>query len=258
MKSPINFAYFTAGLVLILLLTFSILQWLHIPSGNFLDWIIGGITFWWLLLIVTVPWNVHFDAKEVMAEAEESDKKGIRIDDKQRQYVSQLARRSLWVAIALHLLSAIGLYGLSMAGITVVGYVGSAAALLLTILRPALRGYQYLVARLSMVRREFSYPREDVMELRGRVKKLEAAVKLIEQSIDRDNPSSWASQQEKKAIFIQNELTRLSADIQTLKADNKSEHDRLSRTAENAIAQMREDGQVLNHVREIIRFFKEA
>ncbi|CDM97121.1 MAG: hypothetical protein P5702_18090 [Limnospira sp. PMC 1291.21] len=258
MKLPFNFGFFTAGFVLLLLLTFSILQWLNIPSGSFVDWIIGGITFWWLLLIVTVPWNIHFDAKEVLAEAAESDKKGIRIEPSQRSYVHKLVSRSLGVAIALHIASAIVLLSLSWAGISVVGYIGSVAALLLTILRPSLRGYQYLVTRLSMVRREFSYPREDVVELRNRVEVVEALLEVTKKSLDPNKSNSWASQQNQKLAFCQSEITRLAADMQTLKATNQSEHERLSRTAEKAIAQITEDGKILNNVREIIRFFKEA
>jgi hypothetical protein len=46
------------GFVVLLLLAFGILQWFNIKTGNFLDWVIGGASFWWLLVIVTVPWNV--------------------------------------------------------------------------------------------------------------------------------------------------------------------------------------------------------
>ncbi len=77
MKTYMNFAGFTVCLALLLLLTFGILQWLHIPAGSFLDWVIAGACFWWLLLIVTVPWNIHFEAKEVLAEAAESKQKGV-------------------------------------------------------------------------------------------------------------------------------------------------------------------------------------
>ncbi len=63
------------GIVVLVLTAFGLLQWLHIPAGSFLDWVIGGASFWWLLVIVTVPWNVHFQAKEVLAEAAQSIEK---------------------------------------------------------------------------------------------------------------------------------------------------------------------------------------
>ena len=65
----------TISIVVVTLLAFSVLQWFHIPAGNFLDWVIGGASFWWLLVIVTVPWNVHFKAKETLFDAEQSIKK---------------------------------------------------------------------------------------------------------------------------------------------------------------------------------------
>ncbi|WP_158054511.1 hypothetical protein [Scytonema sp. HK-05] len=42
------------------------------------------------------------------------------------------------------------------------------------------------------------------------------------------------------------------------RATNLTEHERLAREARGAIAQLSTDGQFLDHVREIIRFFKTA
>ncbi|EAW37965.1 hypothetical protein [Lyngbya sp. PCC 8106] len=258
MKNSINFAGFTVGLFLLVLFCFGILQWLNIPTGNFLDWVIGGATFWWLLLIVTVPWNIHFDAKEVIAEADDSIKKEIRIDEKQLKYVQLVASRSLWVAIGLHLVSTLGLYALALAGISVVGYIGSGAALLLTVLRPSIRAYQYLAARLSMVRREFSYPREDVVELRNRFTTLEFKVEQLTNILDTNNPNSFISQQIRNWEVQTRDLENLSADLKQLKSTNKAEHQQLSREAENAISQLTTDSEILSHARELVRFFKEA
>ncbi len=229
MKNSINFAGFSVGLFLLVLFCFGILQWLNIPTGNFLDWVIGGATFWWLLLIVTVPWNIHFDAKEVLAEAEDSVKKEIRIDEKQLKYVRLVASRSLWVAIGLHLVSTVGLYALALAGISVVGYIGSGAALLLTVLRPAIRAYQYLAARLSMVRREFSYPREDVIELRSRVTTLEFKIEQLANLLDTNNPNSFISQQIRNWEVQTRDLENISADLKQLKSNNQAEYQQLAR-----------------------------
>jgi hypothetical protein len=50
-----GFLGFSSGLAALLLLVFGVLQLLHIPSGSFLDWMIGIASFWWLVVIVTVP-----------------------------------------------------------------------------------------------------------------------------------------------------------------------------------------------------------
>ncbi|MDF5708453.1 MAG: hypothetical protein PUP90_12400 [Nostoc sp. S4] len=246
------------GIVLTVLVAFGLLQWLHIPAGNFLDWVIGGASFWWLLVIVTVPWNVHFQAKEVLAEAAQSTEKGIPVDEKQVKYVTVLAKRSLWVAIALHLLSAIGLYTLAVTGISTVGYVSSGAALLLTILRPAIRAYEYLYARLAMIRQEWKYPREDIVELRDRFANLEQKVQSLEEQLNPEQPYSLPVTQERFAEETRRDLARIAANLEELRAINHTEHERLGREARNAIAQLSTDGQFLDHVREIIRFFKSA
>ncbi|MBN3878512.1 MULTISPECIES: hypothetical protein [unclassified Nostoc] len=247
-----------AGIVVVVLAAFGLLQWLHIPAGNFLDWVIGGASFWWLLVIVTVPWNVHFQAKEVLAEAAQSTEKGIPVDEKQVKYVTALAKRSLWVAIALHLFSAIGLYTLAATGISTVGYISSGAALLLTILRPAIRAYEYLYARLAMIRQEWKYPREDIFELRDRFSILEQKIQSLEDQLNPEQPYSLPATQQRFAEETRRDLARIAANLEELRATNQTEHERLGREARNAIAQLSTDGQFLDHVREIIRFFKTA
>ncbi|QKQ73860.1 hypothetical protein [Nostoc sp. TCL240-02] len=247
-----------AGIVIVVLTAFGLLQWLHIPAGNFLDWVIGGASFWWLLVIVTVPWNVHFQAKEVLAEAAQSTEKGIPVDQKQVKYVTLLAKRSLWVAIALHLFSAVGLYTLAATGISTVGYISSGAALLLTILRPAIRAYEYLYARLAMIRQEWKYPREDIFELRDRFSILEQKIQLLEDQLNPEQPYSLPATQQRFAEETRRDLARIAANFEELRATNQTEHERLAREARTAIAQLSTDGQFLDHVREIIRFFKTA
>ncbi|MBW4643071.1 MAG: hypothetical protein KME23_08770 [Goleter apudmare HA4340-LM2] len=246
------------GIVVLVLAAFGIFQWFNIPSGNFLDWIIGGASFWWLLVIVTVPWNVHFQAKEVLAEAAQSIEKRIPVDEKQLKYVRILAKRSLWVALSLHLFSTVALYTLAVTGISAVGYISSGAALLLTILRPSIRAYEYLYARLAMIRQEWKYPREDILELRNRFYALEQKVERLEEQLDPERDYSIPANQQRFSEETRRDLARIAANVEELRATNQTEHERLAREARNAIAQLSTDGQFLDHVREIIRFFKTA
>lgn len=246
------------GIVFLVLLVFAILQWLHMPTGSFLDWVIALAIFEWLLVIVTVPWNIHFEAKEVIAEAAQSVEKRIAVDPKQVQYAQMVQQRSLIVAIALHLLSAIGFYTLAATGISTIGYISSGAALLLTFLRPAIRAYQYLAVRLAMIREQVKYPREDILELRSRFVNVEETVKRLEAQLNPDDPNSWVARQQQQWQATCNDLTRIAANLEEMKATNQAEHQRLSRDAQHAIAQLTTDGQFLDHVREIIRFFKTA
>lgn len=253
-----GFISFSCGFPLFALLVFAVLQWFHIPAGNFLDWLIGAVSFWWLTIVVTVPWNIHFEAKSVLADAAESQREAITIEPQQVQYATKIAQRSLWVAILLHILSAIGLYALAATGISAIGYVSSGAALLLTALRPAIALYRYLAERLGRIRHTFRYPREDVMELRERMLHLEQQVNHFAYQLNLEHADGFAATQQRLLTALRQDLTQLAATQEHLNVSNQADHERLSREARTAIAQLSTDGEVLNHVREIIQFFKNA
>lgn len=259
-----GFLIFTSGLAVLLLITFGVLQLLHISAGSFLDWMIAIASFWWLLVIVTVPWNIHFAAKAVLVEAAESRQRQIPVDEAQVTYVEQVAQRSLGIAIALHGISALVLYGLAATGISVTGYVGAVATLLLTGLRPAIALCQFLLNRLQSIQQGIQYPREDVLELRQRFTQLEVQLQAVAYQLNLDtpeqqeHPDSWRTQQQQTLAMLRQDMTQLAVGIEDLRVINQADHERLSREARNAIAQLSTDGQFLDHAREIIRFFKSA
>ncbi|NER05995.1 MAG: hypothetical protein F6K17_27100 [Okeania sp. SIO3C4] len=124
--------------------------------------------------------------------------------------------------MALHFLSTVGLYALAITGISVVGYVSSGAALLLTVLRPAIRLYQYLVVRLSMIRREFLHPRADIIELRNRFENLEKTVENLAAQLSIENPESFRSKQQQDSEITRKELSRLAVTIEDLRNTNNN------------------------------------
>ncbi len=253
-----KFIGWLGALLLLFLAGFGLTQWLHLPYGNFIDWIIGASIFVWLIVIVTVPWNIYFQSKSVLNQATVSHDRGIAVDEQQLPYVRSLAQRSLWLALGLHLISAIVLYVLASSGIGTVGYVGAIAALLLTILRPAISGYEYIAQRLRLISQQIDYPREDIIELRQRFANLEESIKRMDAELSNENPYSWVSKYEQFADETRKDLPRLSANIEDLRATNERDHERLLRESRQAIAQLSADSQFLEQVREIIRFFKSA
>jgi hypothetical protein len=253
-----NFIGWLGALLLIFLAGFGLTQWLNLPFGNFIDWGIGASIFVWLIIIVTVPWNVYFQSKAVLNQATISKEKGINVDDNQLPYVKSLAQKSLGLALALHVISAIALYVLASSGIGTIGYVGAIAALLLTILRPAISAYEYISQRLSAIYQQIDYPREDVMELRQRFANLEESVRQINEQLSSENPYSWVTKYAQFSEETRKDLSRLGANLEDLRATNERDHERLVRESRQAIAQLSTDSQFLEHVREIIRFFKSA
>ncbi|NMG57487.1 hypothetical protein E1H12_02860 [Geitlerinema sp. P-1104] len=253
-----TFGGLTVFWLLVTLITFAVLQWIGIPAGNFLDWLVGAVSFWWLMVITTIPWNVHFKAKQVLAEAQESQEKGIAVDGEQVRYVSLIVRRSLTVAIALHGLSALTLYVLAIAGVSRIGYISSVAALLLTGLRPAIAFYQYLASRLQTIGQEVKYPREDLFSLRDRVRTLEQTVQTLSAQVNPEQPDSLIAAQRRQLESLRQDLTGLMSSHHSLEAQNTSEHERLAREAQGAIAKVNADAEFLDRARELIRFFKDA
>jgi len=246
-------------LLLIFLAGFGLTQWLNLPFGNFIDWVIGASIFVWLIIIVTVPWNLYFQSKAILNQATISQERGINIDEQQLPYVRSLAQRSLGLALGLHVISAIALYVLASSGVGTVGYVGAIAALLLTVLRPAISAYEYISQRLRSISQQIEYPREDITELRQRFANLENSLRQInDELLSKENPYSWLSKYEQFADETRKDLSRLGANIEDLRATNDREHERLVRESRQAIAQLSTDSQFLEHVREIIRFFKSA
>ena len=251
-------SFLSLGLALVLVVILGLAQWWQIPLGNLADWVVGLASFGWLLTITTVPWNIYFEAKGAIHEAALSTENGIAVDDRQIDYVRSLARWSLRLVLGLHLATALGLYWLASTGISQLGYWGSAAALLLSGLRPAIRAYQYFATRIATIQQQFKYPREDVNWLRDRLSVAETQLQQLTAQLASDDPASWAATEQRQRQALRQDLTTLSTEVSTLTAINQAEHQRLALEGRQAIAQLSADGQFLEHVREIIRFFKAA
>lgn len=249
---------FTVTWALLALLAFGGLKVLQVPTGDFLGWAIAAAIFWWLIIITTVPWNIYFSARAVLAEAEQSRQRDIQVDEQACQYVAVIQQRVLAVAIGLHGGSAIALYLLAVTDISAIGYLGSVAALLLTGLRPAISAYRYLMQRLANLGKDLKYPRQDIVTLQQEMQKLRRQQTTLAQQLDPDDDSSWAAQQQRTLTRLQNDTAQLSAAHDHLKASNDEAHQHILREARSAIAQLNEDSEFLDRVRDIIRFWKAA
>jgi hypothetical protein len=257
-KSFGAFLFGALGLSVTCLLVFGLLRWLGMPSGQLVDWVIGLATFWWLLVIVTIPWNIFFGARQVLDEAAESQRRGIAVESSQLAYARRWVRWALIIAIVLHLASAAALYALAAVGVSAIGYLASAAALLLTGLRPVVAGYAYISERLRAIGQQVRYPREDIVELRANVRSALERLDALEYAADTSKPDSAAAHAAATLHELQQRLERQRLMHEELRASNATEHNRLAREAEQAVARISADGQVLNHVRELVRFFKNA
>ncbi|WAS05811.1 hypothetical protein LQF76_02645 [Gloeomargaritales cyanobacterium VI4D9] len=229
---------------------------LGVPVTTVIAWATGAVMLSWLVLITTVPWNVYFRAREVLGELALSQEQGLAVPLEREQYARTVARRSLALALGLDLGS--GVIFLGWAQIAVVGYWGAGAALLLTGFRPTLRTYQFLIRRLGQIEQEVRYPREDVVALRGQVGDLAHQMENLRHRLDENDPTSWITTQQRQWEALRQDVQRLASQQAVVAAENQADHQRIAREAQQAIAQLSEDGRVLGQVRDLIRFFKEV
>jgi hypothetical protein len=194
----------------------------------------------------------------VLDEANQSRAIGITVNETQQEYVQKVRKRALLVSIALHFASAGALFALSAFHITPIGYIGSAAALLLTVLRPSVRAYNYLWARLRAIKVQVKYPREDVVELRHRTKILEGQVSSLSRQHDVNDHSSFAAQQLRAGQDLKAKLANLESYNTRMFDDNQRAHEKILREGQLAMTKLSADSQFLDNVREIVKLIKSA
>jgi len=140
---------------------------------------------------------------------------------------------------------------------------------LLALLRPAVRSYEYIQTRLSSIREEFRYPRQDINELLSDIQDLKSSFFKID-SILTDDPEqqSWRkdiddftiktnenidklkleaeTDRNKTADLLSTAIQQLQTDINLVRAEHRSDMQRIA-----------VDSQILDSVRVLAQFVKQ-
>ncbi|MGW1886057.1 hypothetical protein [Streptomyces sp. NPDC001970] len=140
----------------------------------------GVLGLLWLLVLLTVPWNLYFRAHAVLAEIAVSRDKGLEVAKARDSEAARIARMMLRVAVAGHVLTAGAAVLVALATGRVTGYWFAGFFLLSTLFRPAGAYFAQLRRRLGTLLKDVTYPRDDVVELRARVHGAEAGMKVLE------------------------------------------------------------------------------
>ena len=154
-----------------------------IQAGHLLDWVMGALCFGWLLVILKAPWDLYFQAHTVAFERARARERGVSVEAGRDTYIETVRKRLLALALSSHALSALLAAGVAFFTHGVVGYWFAAFFLVSTLFRPLLAGYGYLWAKLHALAEETRYPREDVVELRGRVELMETDSRRVGQDL---------------------------------------------------------------------------
>lgn len=137
----------------------------HIPVALVATVALGAVCLAWLVLMVTLPWNLYFEARHVLTEMARCRERGINIPEAREQETTRMQRRALRVSVGLHVLSAGGMAAVALISNVEWAWWFSGFYLLSSVFRPGVEYHRYLRARLSTILQEVNYPRNDVMAL---------------------------------------------------------------------------------------------
>ncbi|MFJ8113148.1 hypothetical protein [Streptomyces sp. NPDC096132] len=144
----------------------------------------GVLSLLWLMLLLTLPWNLYFRAHAVLAEIAVSREKGMEISQARDAEAKRIARTMLRAAVAGHVLTAGVVVAVTWATGEFTGYWFAAFFLLSTFFRPAGAYFGQLRRRLGTLLKEVKYPRDDVVELRSRLDHVEAGTRVLEEKAE--------------------------------------------------------------------------
>src|SRR6266545_3622999 len=155
-----------------------------------LSLMLGALCLLWLMLLLTVPWNLYFQARALIHEIRVSRGRGITVSPEQEPEARRIARLMRRFAVGAHLVSAALVALITYLSGGAVGYYFAGLFLLSTFFRPAGAYFGYLRRRMTEMLREVKHPRDDLIEVLGRLDRLTIETKalrtLVEESKGRD------------------------------------------------------------------------
>jgi hypothetical protein len=130
----------------------------------------------WLIVLVSMPWNLYFAARRAGREMEVSRGRGISVPPASDAEARQISRRLLWLALGGHLGTAIAAAAIAYFSGSKTGYYIAGIFLLSTAFRPAAAYLSHVRERISALSREAVHPREDVVALRAEVEEIKRSL----------------------------------------------------------------------------------
>ena len=200
----------------------------------------GALCLFWLIVVLTVPWSLYFQARQLLVEIAISREKGIAVPDAREPEARRISRRLLVGAIGSHVLSAGLIAVVTWVSGGVVGYWFAAFYLVSTLFRPGQAYMAHVGARLRSMLREVKYPREDVQALVDRVNALESSVEAL-QATTKDLAAAAVALRESSERGFQ---------------DGEHKIDALGRRFEDSISQLTDNQEVISGIKAFLRLLR--
>lgn len=158
-----------------------------VPLHEVLSLFLGVLCLLWLILLLTVPWNLYFQAHALIQEIRTSRHRGIDVPAEREPEVRRIAARMRWFAIGSHLVSAGIVALITYLSGDAIGYYLAGLYLVSTFFRPAGAYFSYLRERLTTMLQDVKHPRDDVIETLRRLDTMKTDLAVLRDASDDQN-----------------------------------------------------------------------
>jgi hypothetical protein len=211
-----------------------------VPASTLISIGAGLAALMWTVVLVTLPWNLYFDARQVSAENAISRERGIAIPPARDRETRHIARRALILALCGHLGTAAAVAAFAAVSGAVLGYYLAGFYLLSTAIRPAVAYLGHLRERVTVLRREGTHPRDDVVSLRNAHRAVAEDLERLRQQVTAD-------------------LTRIEDALVAARnrdQDVRVRIDRMGRRIEDTLDGLSDHQELLTGIRALVRMIR--
>ncbi|MBX7219651.1 MAG: hypothetical protein K1Y36_06880 [Blastocatellia bacterium] len=251
-----------AFLALVVIALVSLMSWLfhwnlpQLPPGSMLTIGAGFLCLTGLLFILKVPWDLFFETKSILFEMKRSEEAGIPVRPERKKYVSVMKNLTLLLAIGAHIVSSALIAGITYYSNGYIGYYFAGFYLLSTFFRPAAEAHRFLLAKLSEIRGEVHYPREDIIKLRHEMTSALDDIKQMRQQLE--HIENRFLDNERVDRKLESETNDLRAAMQRAEQSFNNRMGILTDEVERSLTKAMDHAELVNGLRAFARLVKQA
>jgi hypothetical protein len=218
----------------------------------------GAVALAWLVVLVTVPWNLYFAARRAVAEMAVSRGRGIAVQASYSGEARHIARRMLWFALGAHAATALAAAVIAYVSGRTLGYYFAGFYLLSAAVRPAVAYLAHVRERITTMTRESRHPRDDIASLKLKV---DALADKTDES--RRTESRLAEDIAHTRQLLTSDLSRLQDTQADDRAAARTRHDDLARRIdqiahriESTLDGISDHQELLTGIRALVRMIR--
>jgi hypothetical protein len=206
----------------------------RVPAVTLLTIAAVVIALTWLVVLVTVPWNLYFAARRAAQEMEVSRDRGIAVQSAYDAEARRISSRMLRFALGGHVGTAITATVIAYISGNKTGYYVAGIFLLATMFRPASAYFFHVRERIKVFTRESVHPRDDVITLWERMGEVSALARQTADDLHRTQ-ATLADTIEHTRNLLDADLSRLRETQEAERVQAHSHHDDLKRQIDQMV-----------------------